>query len=133
MSCTSPPVWEETTLAGDARAPAAARQFVAEVAAGCPDDVVADARLLVSELASNVVRHGRRGRVRVRAAVTDRGGVRVEVANERGGFLPRARSRTEEQVSGWGLEIVDRLATRWGVDRGTPTVVWFEVGHPEPA
>ncbi len=129
MPCTFPPVWESTTLAGDDTAPAAARRFVAEAAAGCPDEVVEDARLLVSELASNVVRHGGRSRLTIRVGVTDEQGVRVEVANHGGSFRPRLRRRRlEDQVSGWGLEIVDRLATRWGVEEGPPTVVWFELG-----
>ena len=28
---------------------------------------------------------------------------------------------------GFGLRLVDKLATRWGVERGDGTVVWFEV------
>ncbi len=127
MACTVPPVWEQTTLPGDDRAPAAARRFVAEAAAGCPEHVVDDARLLVSELASNVVRHGGRSRLTIRASVTGDGGMRVEVANHGGPFRPRRRRRLEDQVSGWGLEIVDHLAARWGVEDGSPTVVWFEL------
>ncbi len=29
--------------------------------------------------------------------------------------------------SGWGLYIVQRLASRWGVVRGRPSFVWFEI------
>ncbi len=132
MTCTFPPVWEETTLAGDDAAPAAARRFVEAAAAGCPEDVVADARLLVSELASNVVRHGGRSRLTVRVAVTDDGGVRVEVASKGNrGVTFRRHRHAQDQMSGWGLEIVDRLATNWGVQGGSPAVVWFEVGGPD--
>jgi hypothetical protein len=29
---------------------------------------------------------------------------------------------------GWGLHIVDNLASRWGIeDQGARTVVWFEI------
>ncbi len=134
MTCTFPPVWEQTTIAGDDTAPAAARRFVEAVVAGCPDKVVADARLLVSELASNVVRHGGRSRLTVRVAVNDGGGVRVEVASKGNqGVKFRRGRRRADRMSGWGLEIVDRLATRWGVEGGSPAVVWFELGSGQPA
>lgn len=52
--------------------------------------------------------------------------VRVEVRDGGPGFqaipLPAA---PPPDVSGWGLFIVDRLATRWGTDPGG--VVWAEV------
>ncbi len=134
MTCTFPPVWEETTLAGDDTAPAAARRFVEAVAEGCPEETVADARLLVSELASNVVRHGGRSRLTVRVAVIDDGGIRVEVASKGNrGVTFRRRRAGEKKMSGWGLEIVDRLASRWGVEGGSPAVVWFELDGVLPA
>jgi hypothetical protein len=34
-------------------------------------------------------------------------------------------------VGGWGLSIVDALASRWGVHEGT-THVWFELERPGP-
>jgi len=35
---------------------------------------------------------------------------------------------------GWGLWLLDRLSTDWGVERGDVTQVWFELaGRPLPA
>ena len=80
-----------------------------------------DARLLLSELVANSVRHAGLGpdeTIRVRAewsglqlwvTVSDR--PRDRPSNVVGSIRP---SPTSE--SGWGLYLIDRLATRWGVD-----------------
>jgi hypothetical protein len=31
--------------------------------------------------------------------------------------------------SGWGLQIVDKLADDWGIERGAQNCVWFELGR----
>jgi hypothetical protein len=36
-------------------------------------------------------------------------------------------ARLAEPLSDWELFIVDRVADRWGVDRGEGTVVWCEI------
>jgi hypothetical protein len=36
-----------------------------------------------------------------------------------------------EAVGGWGLLLVSRMASRWGVTRGTPNVAWFEIDLAE--
>ena len=85
---------------------------------------VDDARLLVTELTSNAVRHGRGGEVRVSVRV--RGGrLRCLVEDQGRGFAVR-KGRDAGQVGGWGLELVDELASRWAVERGS-TRVWFEL------
>jgi anti-sigma regulatory factor (Ser/Thr protein kinase) len=87
------------------------------------------ARLLVSELVTNAVLHGR-GRILLRAhANEDR--VLVEVIDEGEGFEREARQQPFEAVRGRGLGIVEAESSRWGVHEGT-THVWFELERPGP-
>lgn len=101
-----------------------ARRFVRSILAPY-DEVASCAELLVSELATNVIRHAStpfsvdvtiEGDI-TRVGVTDGVGVDL-VVNE----------ATGEDTSGRGLQVLDRLALRWGVER-TPTGkrVWFEL------
>ena len=50
----------------------------------------------------------------VRCEVSDVGSWRDPVPDPRG-------------LSGWGLQLVDRLSDRWGVIRNDETTVWFEI------
>jgi anti-sigma regulatory factor (Ser/Thr protein kinase) len=84
------------------------------------------ARLLVSELVTNAVIHGR-GRITVRARLSeDR--LFVEVIDEGSGLEPAVRKRSLEnpRAGGKGLAIVDAASSRWGIHNGT-THVWFEL------
>jgi anti-sigma regulatory factor (Ser/Thr protein kinase) len=92
-------------------------------------DALEDVRLLVSEVVTNAVRHARSPRgARIGLAVSVVGSaVRAEVSDGGSGFEPAARTKAQDEVGGWGLHLVDRLAARWGVDRGSATRVWFEV------
>jgi len=92
-------------------------------------DLLADAELLVSELASNALRHGR-GEITLRARLDD-ARLLVEVIDEGSGFERALRRRAFHDVGGWGLEIVEDVASRWGVHEGT-THVWFELERPGP-
>ncbi|MGH2596400.1 MAG: ATP-binding protein [Actinomycetota bacterium] len=103
-------------------------------------ELLHDARLLVSELVGNSIRHsGLRADEYVRIDV-DRSGARLRVTvhdrlsssapipvADPIGTLPVA-------ASGWGLFIVDRLASRWGTNEAG---YWFELQldgnerHPE--
>ena len=90
----------------------------------CLDNV----RLLVSELVTNAIRHGPNSdgaRVRLTARLQD-DTLRVEVADEGPGF-ERPGPPAADQIGGWGLILVDRVATRWGIVDTAPTRVWFEV------
>ena len=88
-----------------------------------------DVRLLVSELVTNSVRHsGADPAARVRLDVMSRDGtVRVEVSDSGGGFVAGPRTKGQDEVGGWGLHLVERIAVRWGVDTGRLTRVWFEI------
>jgi anti-sigma regulatory factor (Ser/Thr protein kinase) len=99
-----------------------------------PDSALDDARLLVSELVANSMRHARIGpndTIRVTAEVED-GRLRVDVIDGgRGGGPPVAGGirPSPGAESGWGLYLVETLATRWGHRAGR---YWFEleIGSP---
>ena len=95
------------------------------------DGTLATARLLVSELVTNAVTHGR-GRVTLRAELFERRLV-VEVIDEGGGFEPELREREFQTpgVGGWGLSVVDAESSRWGLRRGS-SHVWFALERPGP-
>ena len=87
-----------------------------------------DLRLLVTELVTNGVRHSSdRGPVELAVEVAeDR--VRVEVTDCGRGFSPpQAPMPRTDGSGGWGLQLVDRVASCWGVKVGTSTCVWFEL------
>ncbi len=104
-------------------APARARRALAD--AGLDGDIDPTVTLLVSEVVSNAVRHaglGPQQRI-VLLARLERDFAHVEVYDAGGGFDPEVRHRAE----GFGLRLLDKLATRWGSERGDGCAVWFEV------
>jgi anti-sigma regulatory factor (Ser/Thr protein kinase) len=87
-----------------------------------------DASLCVSELVTNAVIHSDiapDGELELEVSF-DAGVLRVSVSDTGAGFTPPPPSLGDE--SGWGLFIVDRLSSRWGVERRGGTRVWFEIG-----
>lgn len=109
----------------DERAPAAARLAFDSLDLPLDPRCRADARLLVSELVTNSVRHGDGERIVMLVDADAPGTVRCEVIDEGNGFTPRAREEGRA-VGGWGLDLVERLASSWGVREGS-THVWFEL------
>jgi anti-sigma regulatory factor (Ser/Thr protein kinase) len=93
------------------------------------DDLLSDAQLLVSELATNAVVHGQ-GQITLRARLDDER-LLVELVDEGSGFERDLRRTDFSDVGGWGLGIVDDIASRWGVHEGT-THVWFELERAGP-
>ena len=116
----------EVLLALEPRAESArlARRALAQ--AGLHEDVEHTVTLLSTEVVANAVRHaGLRGDQRIVffARLAD-DHVRVEVADDGPGFDPEVRHETP----GFGLRLVDKLASRWGVERSARGCrVWFEV------
>jgi anti-sigma regulatory factor (Ser/Thr protein kinase) len=100
-----------------------------ELSRAMPAKVVEDARLLVSELVTNAVRHApRAGIPEVELWLkADRRRVRVAVSHPGAGFEAEPRLPTALEDSGWGLYLVDRIADRWGVITKDRTEVWFEI------
>ncbi|MEA2430405.1 MAG: serine/threonine-protein kinase RsbW [Thermoleophilaceae bacterium] len=110
-------------------AAALARNALVPMERRLDDDVMADVRLLVSELVTNSVRHAdmpRPGVVNVDVSL-DAQTIHVEVRDNGPGFEPRRRSPGQSKAGGWGLYLVERLADRWGVMRNSVTRVWFEI------
>ena len=108
----------------------AARQALDGLSGLLERTVWEDLRLLVTELVTNGVRHGSaRGPLTVSVAADD-GRVRVEVSDCGRGFNPpEAPMPREDGTGGWGLQLVDRVATEWGVKVGNTTCVWFELAR----
>ncbi|MFG2786865.1 ATP-binding protein [Streptomyces sp. NPDC048419] len=82
-----------------------------------PDDqALADAVLLVSELATNVVRHGPLLEREFEVAVTALadGSCLIEVSDE-GRLEPRLRVVGDREEAGRGLHLVESVAAAWGV------------------
>ena len=111
------------TIARTACAALDVRDAVDKLYLDVPRGTLPTARLLCAELAANAVRHG--GGDFLRLVVARRGGaLRVEVIDGGDGFEPPPRD--PRAFRGRGLELVDTLASRWGVERGS-THVWFEL------
>ena len=87
------------------------------------------ATLLVSELVTNAIRHGRGSvELRLRRSPTK---LVVEVLDY-SGTLPQRRDAAVEDENGRGLLLVSLLAHRWGSRRtSTGKVVWAELDLPE--
>jgi anti-sigma regulatory factor (Ser/Thr protein kinase) len=87
--------------------------------------------LLVAELATNAVRHGRVAGRNFRLAVTlDARLVRIAVTDAQAESRPVLSHTNSVATSGRGLCLVDALATRWGVGEGelgaVGKTVWCE-------
>jgi serine/threonine-protein kinase RsbW len=107
----------------------AARHLLENPLGALPSDRIEDARLILTELVSNAVRHGQ-GRQEVEMRVRwDGRSLRVEVRSV-GAF--HARAMTASPEGGWGLKLIDALADRWGVDSGPVTTVWAELQNRQP-
>jgi anti-sigma regulatory factor (Ser/Thr protein kinase) len=116
-------------------AAALARNALVPIEREVGEDLMADVRLLVSELVTNSVRHADMpppGRVSVDVSVDD-GKIHVEVEDTGRGFVPRRRGEGQSKSGGWGLYLVERLADRWGVMRNHFTRVWFEIDLSRPS
>jgi hypothetical protein len=88
-----------------------------------------DASLCLSELVTNAVQHPAEvggGEIEVEFALTE-DALRVRVRDTGGGFEPPEPTEGDER--GWGLFIIDQLATRWGAEPGDRTVLWFEIAR----
>lgn len=120
----------ELELERSVDAPALAR---AEIAARCREldlgaPLCQSLILLVSEVVSNAVRHSAGDANAPVQLVATFGAqtIRVMVTDAGAGFTPRPRDpgRTHD---GYGLYLLEKVATRWGVESRGDTKVWFEL------
>jgi anti-sigma regulatory factor (Ser/Thr protein kinase) len=121
----------EVNVPGGPSAARHARRLVdRELTGRVPEFLLRDVALLVTELVVNGVRHGGAGPgSALRVLVEGRPpGLHVEVANPdpRAGRV-RIRRPDLGGQGGLGLQIVERLASRWGVSNSAGTVVWFDL------
>jgi two-component sensor histidine kinase len=106
--------------------PARARRAVrSECSARVPRRTLENLLLLVSELVTNGIVHGRDhddGSIMLDLGLNST--LRFAVVDHGPGFPTRAAL---DRDGGWGLRLVERLADRWGVERTREgTRVWFE-------
>lgn len=122
----------ERTFPNDSRSIALARHYTIETLAGIAPDVADAIAVLVSELATNSVRHAssdftvsiEREPHQIRVAVTDEGA-----------GVPFLQSPSRRDASGRGLQIVRELADDWGVTGrpdGPGKTVWFTLTIEPP-
>ncbi|MBP2703186.1 ATP-binding protein [Microbispora sp. RL4-1S] len=128
------PVWTaECLLPAVPASVASARSLVRrELTRWGLDAMVDDCSLVVSELASNVVRHG--GTVFTLRLGSNGTWVYGEIFDQ-GEGLPRQREADMDSTDGRGLLIVRELADDWGVVRSARggKTVWFITGAETPA
>ena len=110
-------------LPPDPTAPRRARRALHQ--ARLPEDIGHTVDLLATEVVANAVRHAGLAppqQITLAARYVE-DFIRVEVHDDGPGF----DVERETQGRGYGLRMVDKLATRWGVEQQTGTRVWFEV------
>ncbi|HET9737012.1 MAG TPA: ATP-binding protein [Solirubrobacteraceae bacterium] len=109
-------------------APRRARARVRALEAQLGRERTEDATLLISELVTNAVKYGPdEGEIRM-IITRDAVRVRFTVHDPGAGPLPEMRPSDSppHEGGGHGLRLVDKVADRWGVERGS-TRVWFEI------
>lgn len=117
----------ELTFRPDRSAPSAARDAVTRrLGDRVSDDLLSDLRLVVTELVTNAVKYGPGRPVKVRIAVESPTSVRGEVVDDGDPTTELRMAAAPGEAGGFGLHLVDRVATRWGVYEGS-THVWFEL------
>jgi len=108
---------------------AQARRALSDVADHLTPRRLEDARLLVSELVTNAIRHAGLAAADRITLVLEPGErfLRIEVCDPGPGFELVEPTPDPARPSGWGLYLVRELSDRWGVERTDVTVVWFEL------
>ncbi|MFD3875164.1 ATP-binding protein [Streptomyces sp. NPDC058623] len=85
-----------------------------------PDSLVDTAELIVSELVTNALKHGK-GEVQVSMVLTATH-VRLAVSSAHPGGRPEVRAAAPDDECGRGLALVEALSDEWGTsDAGTET------------
>ena len=118
---------EACLLEATTAAPGSARDFVvATLRRWGLYDRFPDLELLTSELVTNAVRHAH-GDVHVALDLLPSDSIRLEVRDD-SERLPVLRPLETAREGGWGLHIVGRIATRWGLEQRTgEKTIWCEI------
>jgi hypothetical protein len=109
-----------------------ARRFATSVLRGSSPETLEAVELMVSELATNCIRHTDSGfDLTISRSGPD---IRVEASDHAGG-TPTMRSPKPTDASGRGLKIIDMLSSGWGVNSHGPDgkTVWFTIGDAAAA
>jgi anti-sigma regulatory factor (Ser/Thr protein kinase) len=115
------------SLGSGPEAAAEARRAIGKLRADLDPPLMETLRLLVTELVTNSVRHTAADSVTLRVAV-GRAAVLTEVADTGPGFDAACVEHAGDDDTGWGLFLVERLASSWGVKHEGPSKrVWFEL------
>jgi anti-sigma regulatory factor (Ser/Thr protein kinase) len=94
-------------------------------------DVAEDAELLVSELVTNAVRHGGPA---IRLLVDAADGALTIRVYDAGIGMPTRRQSAPDVPGGRGLQMVQRVASAWGVDvEPDGKTVWFTIERDRQA
>ena len=128
-------IHERLRLPATEVAPRLARQRVVAFCHGLAEDIVMAAELLTSEIVTNAVIHPRPpahagGDAIVVHLHRTPERLRVEVIDHDPEPPQPATDPPEDLGRGWGLHLLDRLATTWGfhpVSVGVGKTVWFEI------
>jgi anti-sigma regulatory factor (Ser/Thr protein kinase) len=120
------------TFPAEPRSVATARHFATSMLAGDAAELRDAVELMVSELATNCIRHVNAS-FEVSVEQSEQS-LHVEVRDQ-GAGRPVMRSPSPDDLTGRGLRIVDLLAARWGVryDADAGKTVWFTLAVPRPA
>ena len=114
------------TFPHEAQSVPAARRFATSVLRGASTEILEAVELMVSELATNCIRHTNSGfdLTIIRSGPE----IRVEATDHAGG-TPTMRSPKPTDPSGRGLKIIDMLSAGWVVqsESGTGKTVWFTI------
>jgi anti-sigma regulatory factor (Ser/Thr protein kinase) len=120
---------EEVTLPDGPEAASFARRALARAAElwSLDRELTETALLLVSEVATNAIRHGSPP-VQLSMRL-EKNRLRVEVSDS-SPVLPELAQAAADQIGGRGLQIVQQLAGSWGAcpsPRRLGKIVWFEL------
>jgi serine/threonine-protein kinase RsbW len=128
-----PPAPMHLALARNVEAPGVARAAIADLCDrhGLDGSTCQTLLLLVSEVVSNAVLHSAAppGAVITMTVIVGEETIRVMVTDAGDGFTPCERDPARAD-GGYGLYLLEKAASRWGVESRGATRVWFELRGP---
>ena len=131
---TGPMRFREVFPGGEKAAGHARRVLVRWLADVMPAQSLGDMQLLVTEIVANCVRHGgvgEEGEIDLQVNVQD-GKIRVEVRDTGIQVDPLVRAPDLSGGGGFGMVLVERMSSAWGVEHEPNVVMWFELALAVP-